>query len=55
MFVFFAIVKRDAFGMIAHADKGITVVAVELFVFIVVTNQRVAIHMAIKVAKITNI
>ena len=42
MFVFFAAVKRHAFGVVAHADEGITIVAVELFVFIVVTNQRVA-------------
>ena len=42
VFVFFAIVKCDAFGMVAHADKGITVVAVEFFVFIIKTNQRVA-------------
>ena len=42
VFVFFAAVKRHAFGVVAHADEGITVVAVELFVFIVVTNQRVA-------------
>ena len=42
MFVFLAAVKCHAFGVVAYADKGITVVAVELFVFIVVTNQRVA-------------
>ena len=41
VFVFLAAVKCHAFGVVAYADKGITVVAVEFFVFIVVTNQRV--------------
>ena len=29
VFVFFAAVKRHAFGVVAHSDEGITVVAVE--------------------------
>ena len=42
MFHRFAVVKGNAFGVVAHAHQGIAVIAVEFFVFVIVANQRMA-------------
>ena len=41
-FLPFAVVEGDAFGMVADADEGVAVVAVEVFVFIIGMDQRFA-------------